>query len=159
MEQTKEQIYKNWMEQLSTWIITILKVGKELSGETYLQKLEKEFHKLGAAGFEALQIPPTAEMGTDCKTIGKICDTVDEIFGNPWDGYVENSPTGFEKHLLSCPVTDILSQAPEICTRLVPALANGMASAINPHATIKFYECLSKGDKTCHYRVEINKPV
>ena len=84
---------------------------------------------------------------------------MDEVFGNPWDGYVENSPTGFEKHLLSCAIADILSQAPEICIRLVPALANGLISAINPNATIKFYECLCKGDKTCHYRVEINKPV
>ena len=142
MEQTKEQLYKNWMELLSTWMIATLKVGKELSGEIFFQKLEEEFHKLGVAGLEKLPISHTAEMGKDCKMIGKICDTVDELYGNPWDGYLENSQTGFEKHLLSCPVSDLLSQAPEICTRLLPALANGMVSAINPDAKIKFYECL-----------------
>ncbi len=37
-------------------------------------------------------------------------DAIDMSLGNYWDGYVENSPSGFEKHITTCPVADILKQ-------------------------------------------------
>jgi hypothetical protein len=87
--------------------------------------------------------------------IGKILDVVDESLDNYWDGYVENSPTGFEKQIINCPIAQIFSAAPDICERLFPAMAQGLVSKINPNATAKFYEFLCNGGKSCHYRVEI----
>jgi hypothetical protein len=158
---TNEQLYKNWMEMLTGWVITIFKAGKEVSGETFLKKLEEEFYNLGktglASGLSLMMDSLVPGMGNDATSIGKICDIVDESFGNPWNGYVENTSKVFEKHILACPVSEALSQAPEICTRMVPAMVNGLLSAINPKAKVRFYECLCNGDKSCHYRIEINK--
>ncbi len=149
-----EQVYKNWTEGLALWVTMMFKTGKELCGEDFIRKLEEKFYKAGARlGSDKSAL--LEETGTDCKAIGKILDAVDESMANYWDGYVENSPTGFEKHITTCPVAEIFSKEPEICTRLVPAMGQGLVSGINPNTRLQFYEFLTKGDKSCHYRVEI----
>jgi len=154
METTTEQVYKNWMEIMGLCATTMFNVGKELAGETFLQRVEEMFYQIGLR--EGRQRSSMLAAGeTDCIAIGKVLDAGDESLGNYCDGYVENSPAAFEKHITTCPVAEILSMAPEICTRLIAATAQGLVHSINPDATIRFDEIIAKGDKTCHYRVQL----
>jgi len=148
--------YKNWMNALVWQVVIAIKVGEEVAGEAYLEKLEKAFYDFGVrtAGHwkEASDIK---EEKPDCVALGKIMDTIDGSFANWWDGYVENSPKVFEKHVNNCPVAMTLKFAPEFCERVVPATLNGILQTLNPKATIAFDSFMSKGDKTCHYRMEV----
>lgn len=155
MEKFPEQVYENWMKGLSKWVVLMFNVGKKVGGETYLRQLEEEFSKAGAEIATKI-CSQIGESGTDGKAIGRLFDILDESLGNYWDDHVENSPTGFEKHILTCPLADTFSKAPEICTRLLLASGQGLVSKINPNATFQLTEFLCKGDKSCHYRVEVN---
>jgi len=148
-----EPVYKNWMELFGNWITVMFEVGKETGGETFIQRLEEELYQEGLQHGTRLRSRLEVKE-PDCTAIGNILDTVDESLGNYYDGYVENSPTGFEKHITACPVAGILSRAPEICVRLVAASGQGLATGINPKATFVIDRFITKGDETCHYRVE-----
>lgn len=153
MESTNEQVYKNWTETLAYWIAIMFNVGKEVAGETFVQRLEEEFYQGGARQGRRLS-SLLGVTGTDCTAIGTVLDAVDESFGNYWDGYVENSTEAFEKRITTCPVAKPFSRAPEICSRLIAAGGRGIAASINPDTDFRFSELISKGDETCHYRVE-----
>jgi predicted ArsR family transcriptional regulator len=152
-----EERYHNWTNALAWQFVIAINVGKEVAGETYLKKLEEAFYKYGvrctdywrkAAGIE--------EPEPDCLVLGKLMDAVDGSFANWWEGYVKNTPEAFEKHIINCPIADIVKWAPEYCERLVPAALQGILQTLNPKASITFDNFMSKGDKTCHYRVETN---
>jgi len=153
MEPTMEQVYKNWMETLGYWVTTMFEVGKETAGELFVQRVEEEIYQ-GALQQGARLCSRMDVKGSDCTAIGKIMDAMDESYGNYWDGYVEKSPVAFEKHINTCPVASILSRAPEICVRLIASGGRGLAAGINPDATFHIDRFISKGDETCHYRIE-----
>jgi hypothetical protein len=151
-----EERYKNWMKALVWQVVIAIKVGKELAGESYLEKLEEAFYDFGVrcTGYwrETAGVKDTEP---DCVTLGKVMDTMDDSFANWWDGYVENTPEAFEKHVTHCPIVETLKWAPEYCERIVPATLRGVLQTLNSKATVTFDRFMSKGDKTCHYRVEI----
>ena len=150
------EIYRNWAHGLAMWTVTLFKVGKEIAGETFIQRVEEEFAKSGvnvARKYGSL----SGETGSDAQAIGRILDMVDESMGNFCNGYEENSPQAFEKHILTCPVAEIFSQEPEICSRLAQATAQGLVSSINPNAHFRLDELLCKGAESCHYRVDIRQ--
>ncbi len=151
---TMEEAYHNWMINLAQWVTVMVQVGKEVAGETFLNRLEEVFYK-GGLTLGAQQHSRLGIAGTDCAAIGRIFDAVDESLANYWDGYVENSASAFEKHLTTCPVAEVFSRAPEICTRLMAAGGRGLATSVDPNATFRMDECMAEGDRTCHYRVEI----
>ncbi|HRS89153.1 MAG TPA: hypothetical protein P5183_05520, partial [Smithellaceae bacterium] len=77
---------------------------------------------------------------------------------NFWDGYVENSPKGFEKELKTCPVTKMWSKEPDLCEVLLGESLRGMATSLNPNfTTTGFTKLLTKGDSCCRFRVELKK--
>jgi hypothetical protein len=147
--------YKNWMKALALQLVTALTTGKDVAGETYLKKLEEAFYNYGVrcTGYWR-ELAGVKEAMPDCLALGKIMDAVDDSFANWWDGYIENSPEAFEKHIVNCPIAQSLKWAPEYCERLVPAALNGILQSLNPKAKITFSSFMSKGDKTCHYRIE-----
>lgn len=147
--------YKYWMEALVWQVVIAIGVGKEVAGERYLKKLEEASYNFGArSAAHWTELTGVKEARPDCVALGKILDAIDDSFANWWDGYVENSPKGFEKHVINCPVVEPLKWAPEFCERIVPATLKGILQTLNPTATINFCSFMSKGDKTCHYRVE-----
>ncbi|MFC1944827.1 hypothetical protein ACFLX5_05005 [Chloroflexota bacterium] len=156
MQEYPTDVYKNWMETLAKWVTMMFRVGKEVAGETYVQNLEKEFHKYG------VKVGPSyaaqmGETGTDCISIGRILDKSDESLGCYWEGHIENSATAYEKRVISCPVAQTLSREPEICLRLLNSSAQGIINSINPNA--RYYpmdECIANGDNSCHARVELS---
>jgi len=148
--------YKNWIESLVWQVVIAIGVGKEVAGENYLKKLEEASYSFGARSVgHWTELTGVKEANPDCMVLGKIMDAIDDSIANWWDGYVENSPTAFEKHIINCPVAEYMKWAPEFCERLVPATLRGILQTLNPKATITFDSYLSKGDETCHYRVEI----
>ena len=153
MKSNMEQVYKNWMEVLAHWVTTMFNVGQGLAGEAFVQKLEEEFYQGGLQHGETLR-SVLEVTGTDCIAVGRILDAVDESLGNYWDGYVENSPEGFEKHVTTCPVGEVFAGAPDICVRLVVSGMKGLAASTNPDVTVSMDKFICKGDKTCHYRIE-----
>jgi len=155
------KIYKNWMEALARYAVILFNVGKEVAGEKYMEKLKEEFYKAGqrgakswreASGLQELQ----PELQPDCKAIGKLMDFIDDGYGNFCDGHVENSPKAFEKNILTCPIDKPWSRAPELCD-LMEVSMQGLYDALNPKARIKFDKFLTKGEKVCHYRIEIKE--
>ena len=147
--------YQNWMNSLVHQFIIAVMVGREVAGESYLEKLEETFYNFGVkcAGYWT-EIAGVKEAEPDCVALGKVMDAVDDSFANWWDGYVGNSPGAFEKHILNCPVAASLKLVPEYCERIVPATLRGILQTLNPKANITFSSFISKGDKTCHYRIE-----
>lgn len=153
-----EERYRTWVESLARYTVMAFQVGKELAGETYLKRLEEEFYKAGARSAKHWrELSGVKEADPDCIGLGKIMDTIDDSFANWWDGYVQNSPKGFEKHILTCPVAKAWSRAPELCTRMIAASWRGLINTLNPKATTTWNEFLPAGDKTCHYRIEIKE--
>lgn len=156
MATTTEQVYQNWMGVMGLCTVTLFNVGKELAGETFVKRLEEEFYKVGLA--EGGKLRDKAGLGkdeTDCIAIGKMLDIGDESMGNYWDEHVENSPKVFEKHINTCPVGEILSHAPEMCSRVIAATVQGTVHCVNSNAKVSWHEIIARGDKTCHYRVQI----
>lgn len=151
-----EKRYKAWVDALANMFVSAIKIGEDLAGDAYMQRLEDELRargrKSGKRFADAVGVQGTE---ADCVGIGKVLDCIDDTMGNWWDGYVENSPEAFEKHIVSCPVAKAWSEAPEICQRLIAADVQGIVESLNPKATVSFHELLTTGDKTCHYRVEI----
>ena len=156
MEYSKEEVYKNWMRFLATMVTKMYNLGEEMAGEAYVQKLEEKFFEEGAR--QTKEILSSQDIrGRDCMAIGKIGDEMDARFGMTWEGYDEQSPTAYKKQITSCPMGEFFSEAPDICLRLVPALARGLLSCINPDVTYRIEGCKAKGDKTCGTQFEIKK--
>ncbi|MFH2012847.1 MAG: hypothetical protein ABIJ37_09145 [Pseudomonadota bacterium] len=153
-----EQRYRAWALTLGGHLVNAVRIGQELGGEQFMQKLEKTFFEGGKA--HAQRLKQTAKLGEsweplDCLKIGFFLDAIDDSFANFWEGYVEKTPKAFEKCVLTCPVAELFTQAPVICERLIQSGAQGMVKALNPKASFRFKELLPNGDDSCCYRVEI----
>jgi hypothetical protein len=150
--------YKNWTEALARQMVTLYRVGKEVGGEKFVERLKEEYYKQGQKGAEMWM----ALSGTkpedfhDCMALPRVHDLIDDTFANYWDGYVENTPRAFEKELKTCPVAKIWSREPELCEVLLGESLKGMAGKLNPKFKTKgFTKLLTKGDKVCRFRVAL----
>jgi len=150
--------YKNWTEALARQMVLLFRVGKEVGGERFVERLKEEYHKngqKGAAMWMALS-GTTKEDFKDCSHLPKVHDLIDDTFANYWDGYVEHTPKAFEKELKTCPVARQWSKAPELCEILLGESLKGMAKELNPKfKTTGFSKLLTKGDSVCRFRVEL----
>lgn len=154
MGATEEEVYRNWMLTLARWVTTMYNAGKETGGEAFVGKIEAEFRRIGTRQAQKfLEQMPGAPL--DCTTMGKMLDFVDTSYGNYWDEYTENSPQGFEKNIRTCPVANIFSRAPEICTIMIQTMGQSLVSSVHPDASFQLDKVLSRGDPVCHYRAEL----
>ena len=150
--------YKNWTESLAIQMAVVYQVGKEVGGEEFVEKLKEAYRGLGK-----LQAPMFMKMAgcapedfKDVRGIGKVSDTIDNRYANFWDGYIENSPTAFEKEIKTCPVAGAWANTPEICEVYLYELFKAMGEELNPdYKFLGFSKLLPKGDNCCRYRIEI----
>lgn len=152
--------YKNWTETLARQMVILFRVGKEVGGEKFIERLKEEYFKSGQKGAKLWMslTGTTLEDFKDCSNLHKVHDLIDDTYANFWDGYVENSPKAFEKELKTCPVTKMWSQEPDLCQILLGESLRGMATSLNPNfQTTGFTKLLTKGDSCCRLRVELKK--
>jgi len=150
--------YKNWTQSLAMQMVILYRVGKEVGGEKFVERLKEEYRKQGrkdAAGWMSLAGSKPEDFA-NCLGLPKVQDYVDDRFANFWNGYVENTPKAFEKELYTCPVTRPWSKAPDICELLLSEMLKGHFETLNPKFKTKgFTKLLVKGDKCCSFRVEM----
>ena len=152
--------YKNWTESLARQMVILFRVGREIGGEKFIERLKEEYFKDGRKGAKLwMSLTGTKpEDFQDCSKLHKVHDLIDDTFANFWDGYVENSPKGFEKKLQTCPVARMWSREPDLCEILLGESLRGMATSLNPNfQTTGFTKLLTKGDSCCRFRVELKK--
>ena len=150
--------YKNWTEGLARQMVRLYRVGKEVGGEKFVERLKEEYRKDGQKGAKLwMTLTGTGpEDYKDCMKLPKIQDMIDDGFGNFSDGYIENSRKAFEKELKTCPMTKQWSKEPDLCAICVNESAVAMYAALNPKFKFKgFSKLLTKGDKGCRFRVEL----
>lgn len=150
--------YQNWTEALSRMVVTLYRIGREVGGEAFVDRLREEFAKQGRKG-AAMWMAASGtqpEDFADCRGIPRLVDTIDDTFANFWDGYVENTPGAFEKRLNTCPVARNWSKEPDLCEVMLGESLKAMMRELNPRfATAGFDQLLTKGDECCRYRVEM----
>ena len=150
--------YKNWTKALARQMIILYRVGKEVGGKEFIERLKEEYYKDGRKGAEMWMALSGTKLEDfhDCTALPKVHDMIDDTFANYWDGYIEHTPQAFEKELKTCPVAKAWSQEPELCEILLGESLRGMASVLNPKfKTNGFSKLLTKGDKVCRFRVEL----
>lgn len=150
--------YKNWTKALARQMVILYRVGKEVGGKKFIERLKEEYYKDGQKGAEMWMALSGTKLEDfhDCMALPKVHDMIDDTFANYWNGYVEHTPQAFEKELKTCPVAKAWSKEPELCEILLGASLRGMASALNPKfKTEGFSKLLTKGDKVCRFRVEL----
>lgn len=141
-------------------MVILYRVGKEVGGEKFLQRLKEEYRIHGQKGAKRWMSATGTKLEDyqDCKALLKLQDVIDDCFANYWDGYVENSEEAFEKELYTCPMVKQWSKEPDICEILIQETMEGMYETLNPK--FKFYgfsKLLTKGDKCCRFRTELKK--
>jgi hypothetical protein len=150
--------YHNWTEMLAREVVTLYRIGKEVGGDAFVERLEDEFRRQGkkAAKMWMAILGEKPEDFTDCTGLPRLHDMIDDHFANYWDGYIENTPQAFEKELQTCPVARIWSREPDLCDVIVKASMIGMLEELNPKfKTEGFSKLLTKGDGVCRYRIEL----
>ena len=150
--------YKNWTDTLALQMVLLYRVGKEVGGQKFVDRLKEEYYKNGgkAATFWMDQTGSRPEDFKDCMGIAKLQDAIDDAHANFWDGYIERTPKAFEKEVKTCPVARAWSKEPEICEVLIGEFVKGLATALNPKFKNEgFSKLLTKGDKTCRFRFEM----
>ena len=150
--------YKNWTKALARQMVILYRVGKEVGGKEFIERLKEQYYKDGQKGAEMWMALSGTKLEDfhDCMALPKVHDLIDDTFANYWDGYVEHTPQAFEKELKTCPVAKAWSKEPELCEILLGESLRGMASVLNPKfKTEGFSKLLTKGDKVCRYRVEL----
>jgi hypothetical protein len=150
--------YKNWTKALARQMVAMYRVGKEVGGKKFIERLKEEYYKDGQKGAEMWMALSGTNMEDfhDCTALPKVHDMIDDTFANYWDGYIEHTPQAFEKELKTCPVAKAWSKEPELCEVLLGESLRGMASVLNPKfKTDGFSKLLTKGDKVCRFRVEL----
>jgi len=152
--------YKNWTETLARQMVVLYRVGKEVGGEKFVERLKEEYYKDGqkSAKIWMSLTGTTLEDFKDCMALPKVLDFVDDRFANFWNGYVENTPKAFEIDLKTCPVAKQWSKEPQLCEILLSESLKGMAAGLNPKFRTKgFTKLLTKGDTCCRFRIELAK--
>lgn len=150
--------YKNWTKTLARQMVILYRVGKEVGGDKFIQRVKEEYYKDGQKSAEMwMALSGTKpEDFRDCMALPKVHDLIDDTFANYWEGYVEHTPKAFEKELKTCPVAKAWSKEPELCEILLGASLRGLVSALNPKFKTKgFSKLLTKGDKVCRFRIEL----
>lgn len=150
--------YKNWVESLARQMALIYRVGKEVGGEKFVERVNEEYRKDGerVAGIYMKMLGTKFEDFKDCISLMKIQDLMDDSLANFWDGYVEKSPKAIEKDIKTCPITKQWLKEPDICAVCVHHFLAGMYAAINPKIKVKkFSKLLTKGDNACNLRIEM----
>jgi len=150
--------YKNWTESLARQMATLFRVGKEVGGEKFIERLKEEYYKDGQKGAKMWMnlSGTTLEDFKDCMNLPKVHDLIDDTFANYWDGYIQHTPKAFEKELNTCPVAKIWSREPDICEVLLGSSMHGMAAALNPKFKASgFTKLLPKGDKCCRFCISM----
>jgi len=150
--------YKNWTEALARQMVLLYRVGKEVGGERFVERLKEEYYKDGQKGATMwMGLTGTKpEDFKDCMALPKIQDMIDDNFGNFWNGYIEHSPKAIEKELYTCPITKQWSKEPDLCAICVTQSGVGMYKSLNPKFKFKgFSKLLTKGDKVCRVRIEM----
>lgn len=152
--------YKNWTEWLAGQMVMFYKIGKEVGGDKFVQRLKEEHRVQGQKGAQKWMkvTGTTIQDYQDCKALPKLQDAIDDCFANYWEGYIENSEKAFEKEIYTCPVAKQWSKEPEMCDILIKETVEEMYKTLNP----KFRFCgfstlLTKGDKVCRFRAELDK--
>jgi hypothetical protein len=150
--------YKNWTESLAMQMMMLYKVGKEVGGEKFVERLKQEYKKQGkwAARAYMAATGTSKEDFKDCMNLPKIQDLMDDTYANYWNGYIENSPKAFEKEVYTCPAARSWSKEPELCAFCISELCAGMVEELNPRFKFKgFSKLMPKGEKACRFRVEM----
>lgn len=152
--------YKNWTNSLALQMVMMYRVGKEVGGEAFVEKLKAEYRKFGENMVPIMmKLSGTTEQDfKDCIGLGKFIDYIDDSLANFWDGYEENSPKVFEKKILTCPLTELWSQEPDLCEVMLHEMFGGVLKTLNPKFKSEgFKQLLVKGDNCCHYRMELEE--
>jgi len=157
-DEEMDKRYKNWTKALARQMVILYRVGKEVGGKEFIERLKEEYYKDGQKGADMWMALSDTKLEDfhDCMALPKVHDLIDDTFANYWDGYVEHTPQAFEKELKTCPVAKAWSKEPELCEILLGESLRGMASVLNPKfKTEGFSKLLTKGDKVCRFRVEL----
>ena len=152
--------YKNWMDVLAMYMVIAYNVGKEVGGDKYVERMKEEFAKLGekSATFWMTVSHTTEQELADCCGIARLQDHMDDMYANFWDGYIENTPEAFEKEVYTCPVARAWSRQPELCSVLLQTSLSSLMKKLNPKfKPLGFSKLMVKGDKTCRFRIEMEK--
>lgn len=159
-EEEMGQRYKNWTEALGRQVLLMFRVGKELAGDQFIERLKEEYFKDGQKGAHKWMKLTGTQLDDfqDCMALPKIQDMIDDTLANFWDGYVEHTPQAFEKELKTCPMTKLWSREPDICEVMVASSLKGMIAELNPKfKTDGFSKLLPKGDSCCRFRVTLEE--
>lgn len=150
--------YKNWTKSLAMQMAVLYKVGKEVGGEEFVEKLKEAYRDMGrkqAPMFMKVTGTETDDF-KDVRGISKIANYIDDGFANFWDGYIENTPQAFEKELTTCPVAKAWSETPELCEVHLFEMFKAMGETLNSKYKFQgFSKLLPKGDNCCRYRIEM----
>ena len=152
--------YKNWLDMLGRQVLIMYRVGKELAGDQFIERLKEEYYKDGQKGAHKWMVATGTKLDDfqDCMALAKVQDAIDDTLANFWDGYVEHTPQAFEKELKTCPMTRMWSREPEICEILVASSLKGMIAELNPKfKSDGFTKLLPKGDPCCRFRVTLEE--
>jgi len=150
--------YKAWVTNLANQVVYLFKLGKEMAGEAFIERVRADFEAMGkqSASYWMSKTGTKPEDFKDCTGIPKIQDMIDTTYANFWDGYIENSPQAFEKEVTTCPVAKPWSQEPDICDVMLGGFESGLMKGLNPRFSPKgFSKLLVKGDRSCRFRVEL----
>ena len=152
-----DELLKRGLVGLARQLLMAIKLGREMGGEEYMQRLEEENRKSGYETAPILaHVAGLEENETDATALGKILDYIDSTFGCQWE-YIEQSPSVFEKRIYSCPVAKTYRELPEICDRFGIAMTEEVLKRINPKSSLIMKESLPSGGRACHVRVEIKE--
>lgn len=155
--QETEKLLKRGLVGIARQLVMAIKLGREMGGAAYMQRLEEECQK---NGYEAApifaHIAGLKENEADAIALGKIADYIDSTFDCQWE-YIEQSPKVFEKRVHTCPVASTYKEVPEICDRLGMAMVREVLKRINPKSSFIVKESLPSGGKACHFRIEIEE--
>ncbi|MBU2429987.1 MAG: hypothetical protein KKH99_04785 [Proteobacteria bacterium] len=150
--------YKAWMNVLAQHVVYLFKLGKEMGGEKFIDRVKADYSRQGelSAAYWMKKSGTKSEDFNDCSNIPKIQDMIDTLYANFWDGYIENTPQAFEKEVTTCPVAKPWCQEPDICDAILGSFESGLMKGLNPKFRPKgFSRLLVKGDSSCRFRVEL----
>ncbi len=150
--------YKAWMNALGDFIMDLFKIGKEVGGDEFIERVKSDFTMKGKmeASYWMKRAGATADDFKDCTDVHKVQDVIDNNFANFYDGYIEKTPGVFEKEVKTCPVAKSFCKTPEICDVILESYESGVMKGLNPKFNFKgFSKLIPKGDDTCRFRVEL----
>jgi hypothetical protein len=152
--------YKAWMINLANQVAYLFKLGKEMNGDAFVERVKSDFAMQGqmSAPYWMKKSGTTPDDFEDCTNIPKVQDAIDTLYANFWDGYIENTPQAFEKEVTTCPVAKPWCQEPDICDVMLGSFESGLMKGLNPKFSPKgFSKLLVKGESSCRFRVEFEE--